>query len=36
MRMKNVLLVFPGLTLNLDEGAKHRLNSYINEYKNAG
>lgn len=36
MRMKNVLLVFPGLTLNLDEGAKHRLNCYINEYKNAG
>lgn len=30
---KRILLVFPGLRLHLNEGAKHRLNSYIENYK---
>ena len=35
-KMKQILITFPGLTLNLDEGAKHRLNCYINSYSDAG
>lgn len=34
--MKKVLLVFPGLRIKNDEGAKHRLNSFINAYHNSG
>lgn len=34
--MKNVLIVFPGLRLDVDEGAKHRLNCHINEYSKRG
>lgn len=33
---RKVLIVYPGLNLNIDEGAKHRLNSYINAYYKAG
>lgn len=31
-----ILIVFPGLHLDVDEGSKHRLNCYINEYKKKG
>lgn len=34
--MKKVLLVFPGLRIKNDEGAKHRLNSFINAYTDNG
>ena len=34
--MKNVLLVFPSLSIKSDEGAKHRLNSFINSYAGSG
>lgn len=34
--MKKVLIFFPGLRVKNDEGAKHRLNSHINEYKSHG
>ena len=33
---KNILLVFPGFSVSVDEGAKHRLNSFINEYSKLG
>lgn len=33
---KEVLLVYVGLAINVDEGAKHRLNSFINEYNKIG
>lgn len=33
---KRILLVFPGLRPHLNEGAKHRLNSYIENYKTQG
>lgn len=33
---KNVLLVFPSLRIKNDEGAKHRLNSFINAYSENG
>lgn len=33
---KRILFVFPGLRLHLNEGAKHRLNSYIENYKAQG
>jgi glycosyltransferase involved in cell wall biosynthesis len=33
---KKVLLVFPGLRIKNDEGAKHRLNSFINAYYDSG
>lgn len=33
---KRILLVFPGLRLHLNEGAKHRLNSFIENYKTQG
>lgn len=33
---KNVLLVFPGIFIKEDEGAKHRLFCHITEYKKAG
>lgn len=33
---KKVLIVFPGLNLKVDEGAKHRINSYIDAYDKAG
>lgn len=32
--MKKILIVFSGLQITLDEGAKHRLNSFIIEYAN--
>lgn len=32
MKKNKVLIVFPGLNLDVDEGAKHRLNCHINEY----
>ena len=31
--MKRVLIFFPGIRIKNDEGAKHRLNCHINEYK---
>lgn len=34
--MKKVLLVFPGLRFHVDEGSKHRLNSFIKQYSQAG
>lgn len=34
--MKEVLIVFPGIHLDVDEGAKHRLNCHINEYSRRG
>lgn len=34
--MKKVLLVFPSLSIKNDEGAKHRLNSFINSYAEVG
>ena len=33
---KKALIVFPGIWIKKDEGAKQRLNSHINEYKKAG
>ena len=33
---KRVLLVFPGLDVRIDEGARHRLNSFIDSYAKAG
>lgn len=32
---KKVLIVYPGLNLKVDEGARHRMNSYINAYNQA-
>lgn len=32
MKENKVLIVFPGLSLDVDEGAKHRLNCHINEF----
>ena len=34
--MKKVLLVFPGIEVNLNDGAKHRLNCFIEQYKENG
>ena len=36
MKNKSVLITFPGLRVKNDDGAKHRLNSFINEYSKAG
>lgn len=34
--MKKVLLLFPGIEINLNDGAKHRLNCFIDQYKKNG
>ena len=36
MKINKILIVFPGLNLDIDEGAKHRLNCHINEYHKRG